>query len=267
MKILTLPQQSNQMIPQGNELSPAGTAQETQTHSSGDLKYRGTVLSGHSFSALGSAGALNFGRHRADSQSVILIRHIRNQAHSQDAFKLLEEDRQLIDGVRVTVVVRWTPVLSTRCGTRAARPLILRPEGAPTRSMVDNSAIRPKWRRPVDGGWMMGWHGYGVAACGRCGWRGPSAGGWVRVAAVARPGLGLPGAWQQLTAAEQVTATGQFRTMLIQAAGPAGAECVRRSGSTARATFGCPGRVEVPVDPTAHDMTFSSDLGGGVWTR
>jgi hypothetical protein len=56
-----------------------------------------------------------------------------------------------------------------------------------------------------------------VGAGGRCG------GGRVRVAAVARPGLGLRGAWPRLTPAEQVTATGQFRIALIQFAGASGA--------------------------------------------
>jgi hypothetical protein len=44
-----------------------GDTVKSSDHASG-LTYRGTVLSTYSFSALGLAGALHFGRHRADSQ-------------------------------------------------------------------------------------------------------------------------------------------------------------------------------------------------------
>ena len=39
------------------------------------------------------------------------------QACSRDAFMLVGEDDQLVGGVDVTVVVRWVPELSVRCGT------------------------------------------------------------------------------------------------------------------------------------------------------
>jgi hypothetical protein len=54
-----------------------------------------------------------------DRRDLILIRHIRGMRSCWSG-----EDDQLVGGVDVTVVVRWGPGLTLRCGTRMARAVI-----------------------------------------------------------------------------------------------------------------------------------------------
>jgi hypothetical protein len=71
---------------------------------------------------------------------LILIRTVRGMRSCWSS-----GDGQLMGGARVTVVVRWAPGLSVRCGTRVARParrnLTQGPAGAPW-----SEQVRGEWR-------------------------------------------------------------------------------------------------------------------------
>jgi hypothetical protein len=98
-------------------------------------------------------------------QDLFLIRHVRGMRSCW-----LREGRPAGRPARLTVAVRWGPVLPARCGTRMARPCL------PGCWRTPGRGPRPGSRRPEDRRGAMragastldvGWGGRGCAAAGK----------------------------------------------------------------------------------------------------